>query len=644
MDYLEDVVNDMRRDLSEILPPDAKISSIEFEGPFLVLYSKAPDLLMENGGTIKTLAKRLRKRIVIRSDVNVRMPPEEAEKLIYEIANEAEITDMNFDEMLGEVTIEAKKPGLVIGQSGNILRQITKTTFWRPKVVRTLPMRSSIISSIRSINQKESIPRRIGLLNIGKRIHRPLLYPDSEFVRITPLGGAAEIGRSAILMETKESKILVDCGMAVGTNEPNEFAPRLDAPEFDIETLDAVIVTHAHLDHSGYVPYLYKYGYSGPVYCNDATLSLMTLLQKDYLETAEQMEDMILPYSQRDIIKTIIHTVPRRYGEVTDIAPDIRLTLSPAGHILGSALVHIHVGDGKNNIVFAHDFKFGKNRLLTPANAKFPRLETLIMESTYGASRDTLPSRRESERTLLDIVQRTLKRGGKVLIPSMAVGRVQELMITLDHFINNKFLPRDVPIYLDGTINEAAAIYCTFPEYLAPDLQNTIFTGNNPFMAEWFVPVSDRNKRREAIDEKGPAIILTPSEMLTGGPSVEYFHNLAPNSKNSIIFYKFPESSASGDKTLGKRVASGAKEIRWYSGGKARATEVNMEVQVIDGFSGHSDRTQLMNYIRKVTPKPKKILFVHGALQKSLAIAEASQSRHRIPSSVLQNLESIRLG
>ena len=639
---MENIVNQIRKELDEILPPEAKISSIDFEGPFLVLYSQAPDMLLENGITIKNLAKRLRKRVVIRSDTKVRMPQEEAMKLIREIVpTEAEITDMDFDEVLGEVVIEAKKPGLVIGQSGNILRQITKTVFWRPTVVRTLPMKSTIITSIRGINQKESIARKEALINIGKRIHRPLLFPNSEYVRLTPLGGSGEVGRSCLFFETKESKVLVDVGAAIGTNDPREIFPELDAPEFDIETLDAVIITHAHLAHSGFVPFLYKWGYRGPVYVNDATLSLMVLLQKDYVETSEQQEGILLPYSQRDIITSVIHAIPRRYGEVTDITPDIRLTLSPAGHILGSSLIHLHIGDGKNNIVVANDFKYGKSRLLSPANTKFPRLETLIMESTFGASKDIMPGRKEAERVLVDLLTKVLQRGGKALIPTQNVGYVQELMITLDHFIQTHQLPRDIPIYLDGMIHEASAIYCTFPEYLSLELQNAIFSaGNNPFQSEWFVPIDSKNKRSE-IAEKGPAIILAPSEMLTGGPSIEYFHQLAPDPKNMIIFPKFADNN---DKTLGKRVIQGTKEIRWFSGGKMRMTAVNMEVSMIDGFGGHSDRNQLLNYIRKVTPKPKRIIFTHGLPQKSSALADIVHQRQKIQSTVIQNRESIRLG
>ncbi|MHA2363842.1 MAG: beta-CASP ribonuclease aCPSF1 [Candidatus Hodarchaeales archaeon] len=640
MNYMEKVINQIRADLADLLPPEAKISNVEFEGPFLVLYSQSTDLLMENGGIIKNLAKHLRKRIVIRSDTRVRLPQEEAEKIIREIVPpESEITDITFDDLLGECVIEARKPGLVIGQSGKTLREITKIVFWRPTVVRTLPMKSSIISSIRSIYQKESSNRKKELVNIGIRIHRPLIF-DNDYVRLTPLGGSGEVGRSCLLIETTESKVLIDCGLGIGSTDAKNLFPYLNAPEFRLEDLDAVIVSHAHLDHSGLVPFLYKYGYRGPVYCNDATLSLMTLLQRDYLKTADS-EDKLLPYSQRDIVSTITHSIPRRFSEVTDISPDIRLTLSPAGHILGSAIIHLHIGNGKYNLAVAQDLKFSRSRLLTPANSKFPRLETIIMESTLGGSRDIMPSRRESESQLIRIINRTIRRRGKVLIPTLAVGKAQELMVILDHYLRRKDggIIQDVPIYLDGMIYEASAIYCTFPEYLSHELQNAIFSsGQNPFLAESFVSVDSRSRREEVYRSGGPGIILATSGMLEGGASVEYFHRLAPDDRNSIIF-----TSYQAEKTLGRRVSQGTREIRYFSGGKMGMTMVNLDIHTINGFSGHSDRNQLLSYVRKLSPKPRKIILVHGNYAKSQALAQSISQKFRISTEVCHNLESLRL-
>ncbi|MHA1167856.1 MAG: beta-CASP ribonuclease aCPSF1 [Candidatus Hodarchaeales archaeon] len=634
----EDNLQELKKQLLNSIPPNIEPpSSIDFEGPFVVIYTKQPELIMEDGGLIKLLAKKLRKRIVLRYDISVRLDHDEAEARIKEIIpDEAEITAMSFDDILGEVVIEAKKPGIVIGQNGNNLRNITREVFWRPIVVRTLPMSSSIITSIRGIYSKESLKRRRSLISIGKRIHRPSIFnsPYNFKVKLTPLGGSGEVGRSCILVETNESRILVDAGIAVGQSSNTGMFPALSQVQLD--ELDAVVITHAHLDHSGFLPFLYKYGYRGPVYCNDATLSLMTLLQRDYLNISKH-EGKILPYSSQDIISSVLHTIPRRYGEVTDLSPDIRLTLSHAGHILGSSIVHLHIGNGQYNLAIAQDFKYGRSNLLSPANSRFPRLEALIMESTFGGVKDDMPARKDSERQLIRIINQAIRNGGKVLIPTLAVGRAQELMITLDRFLRSKQM-LSCPVYLDGLIHEATAIHCAFPEYLAKDLQQSIFsTGENPFLSDWFIPVENSSRRDEVING-GPCVILATNSMLTGGSSVEYFHNLAGNSRNAIIFV-----SHQAERTLGRRVAFGAKEIRHYSRGKQKLTHVAMNVHQFKGFSGHSDRRELMNYVRKVMPKPKKIILVHGNLQKSQQLADSIEKRFRIEPSVLLNQETIRL-
>ena len=440
----QEILSEIKQSILQGIPKEANVTEVEFEGPEIAIYLKNPKILVDDSELVKELAKRIRKRIVIRSDPSVRMPTAEAAEKIREIvAEEAEITNIAFDENVGEVIIEAKKPGLVIGRNGVTLKEITRTVLWRPSVIRTPPLRSEMIMKIRHVLQTESVMRKQILRNIGRRIHRPLLVKDG-WLRITSLGGFREVGRTAILIQTAESSVLIDCGVNVGGSL--QAFPRIDLPEFDIENLDAVVITHAHLDHSGFLPFLYKYGYEGPVYCTRATLNLMTLLQLDYLDVAER-EGKLLPYSQKDVRKAILHTIPLDYGEVTDIAPDIRLTLHNAGHILGSAIVHLHVGDGLYNIAYTGDFKFSKSRLLEAASYTFPRLETIIIESTYGGPSDIMPSRKRAERELIEIINATLSRDGKVLIPVLAVGRAQELMLVLEEYMRKRML-REVPVYI----------------------------------------------------------------------------------------------------------------------------------------------------------------------------------------------------
>ncbi|MHA1829634.1 MAG: MBL fold metallo-hydrolase, partial [Candidatus Heimdallarchaeaceae archaeon] len=320
MSYQE-VLKQISEAIYEELPSNSEITRIEFEGPEVAVYSKNPKVLVDDETIVKELAKKIRKRIVIRSDPSVRLPKDETIYLVNELVGKGgEITSVDFDELVGEVIIEALKPGVIIGKSGEMLRTIISKTLWRPRVMRTPPIESRVIKTIRHLYQENSKKRQEILRIIGKRIHRPIIYRD-DTIRVTALGGFAEVGRSSALIQTGESRVLVDCGINVGSNTPNNTFPRFDLPEFDIEELDAVVISHAHLDHSGFVPYLFKYGYKGAVYATRPTRDLMTMLQIDYLDVANK-EGKTLPYEQKDIRASVLHTIALDYGEVTDITPD----------------------------------------------------------------------------------------------------------------------------------------------------------------------------------------------------------------------------------------------------------------------------------------------------------------------------------
>ena len=609
MSYKE-VLEETSREIHEELPKNSEISRIEFEGPEVAVYSRNPKVLVDDETIVKELAKKLRKRIVIRSDPEVRLPKDETIYMINElVGKEGEITSIDFDELVGEVIIEALKPGVIIGKAGEMLRTIISKTLWRPRVMRTPPIESRVIKTVRHLYQENSKRRQEILRTIGKRIHRPVIYRD-DTIRVTALGGFAEVGRSCAMIQTGESRVLVDCGINVGSNSPNNTFPRFDLPEFDIDQLEAVVISHAHLDHSGFVPYLFKFGYKGAVYATRPTRDLMTMLQIDYLDVAKK-EGKMLPYEQKDIRESVLHTVVLDYGEVTDISPDIRLTFHNAGHIVGSAIPHLHVGEGIYNLAFAQDIKFAKSNLLDPANIRFPRLETLFIESTYGKPQDILPPRQECEKLLRNIIFDSIKKGGKVLIPVLAVGRAQEVLVVLEGLMRNGELP-NIPIYTDGMIREASAITTAHPEFLSKNLRERIFhVGQNPFLAEQIKQVASPEER-ELILQGDPAIIVATSGMLNGGPSVLYFKELCSDPNNALIFVSYQ-----GKGTLGSKIQKGITEIQMVEDRKTVMYHIEMSVHSISGFTGHSDRRELENYILKVTPKPERIVVIHGEESKT---------------------------
>lgn len=628
---------EIRQIILEHIPKEAEITRIEFEGPALAIYAKKPEILISQEHIITNIVSMIKKRIVPRSDPSVRLPEKEAEKIIMEIVpREAEVTNIIFDPPLGEVTIEAKKPGLVIGKNGSTLQEIILKTKWRPRAVRALPKPSKIVLHIENLLYSSSKERERILRNTGERIFRPLLY-DVGDLRITMLGAAREVGRSAILVQTRESQVLIDCGINPGSNKPFEAFPRLDAPQFDIDSLDAVIISHAHLDHCGFLPYLFKFGYDGPVYCSVPSLSLMTLLQLDYLDVLSK-QGLPLPYDQKDVREAVLHTIPLRYGVVTDVAPDIRLTLHNAGHILGSSVVHLHIGEGYHNIVYTGDFKYGKTMLLEASATEFPRVETIITEGTYSAPTDVMPSRSDAEKKLVSIINETLSRGGKVIIPVPAVGRAQEIMLVLDEYMRRGEL-KEAPVFIEGMISESTAIHMAYPEYLSREVRNKIINEDiNPFESDYFTVVEHPSARSEIIEGE-PCIIMATAGMLEGGPVIDYFQNLAHDDRNSLVFVSYQIEG-----TLGRRVQKGAQEVSIMDqDGKIRVIRVGLKVHTVEGFSGHSDRRQIINYLRKISPKPENIIVCHGERSKCVSLADFLRRKYGVNAVAPDVLETIRL-
>jgi uncharacterized protein len=269
---------------------------------------------------------------------------------------------------------------------------------------------------------------------------------------------------------------------------------------------------------------------------------------------------------------------------------------------------------------------------------QFPRVETVIMEATYGGMHDMQPSRKEAEVDLERIIKNTLSRGGKVLIPTFAVGRSQEVMIVLEEAIRRGVID-NVPVYLDGMIWEATAIHTTYPEYLNVELQDMIFhRGQNPFLSPSFVQVDSPQKRDAILSDPSPCIVLATSGMMNGGPVMEYFKHYGADPKNTLIFVGY---QAEG--TMGRRIQKGWAEIPVSMGGKTETMKVQMEVATVDGFSGHSDRRQLMEYVKRMEPRPERIITNHGDENKCLDLASSIYKKYKYETKAPMNLETIRL-
>ncbi len=625
-------VKGIKETVKNALPPETEVTSVDLEGPEIAIYTKNPKAFFENENLVARVAHDLKKRVNIRTDKSLLDDEAAAKDTIQELVpKEAGVSKIMFNTAFSEVVIEALKPGLVIGKGGETSKAIILKTGWTPNIIRAPTSKSKILDGIRQHLHSHSSERKKILQETAKRIYREM-DTKNGWVRLTALGGFREVGKSAMLLETRETKVVLDCGISIGNHE--EPYPYFDAIRFPLNELDAVIISHAHLDHSGFTPYLFKMGYRGPVYSTLPTRDLMALLQFDYVDVMVK-EGKEPPYTERDVKETIMHCIPRDYREVTDIAPDMRLTFHNAAHILGSASVHLHIGEGAHNLVYSGDFKFGFTRLFNSADINYPRLETLIIESTYGNRDDILPPREEAEERLLRIVQETVNQGGNVLIPVFSVGRAQEIMLVLENFYRQGLL--NAKCFVDGMTREASAIHTAYPEYLRKSVQRRILQNDSPFTSELFLDVNG-GSREEVIQGTG-SIILASSGMLTGGASVQYLHAFAENPNNTLIFCGYQ-----GEGTLGRKVQIGAKAIPiTVAGGRTKELKINMRVETVEGYSGHSDRNQLTAYVRSLKPKPKRILVDHGDRIKTVELAKFLSNRFRVNSTAPRNLDSIRL-
>ena len=650
------------------IPPESCITSVKFEGPNIALYTKNPKFsLTELTYHLSSLSKILKKRFVIRTDPTIRLPEDQTRSVVGKLLPKDVLVSAVFcDDATGEVILEVNHPEAI---NSTMVIQMAESTGWIAHTRRSPHIPSNSINTIHSILKNSAKERTTFFQELGNRIFRaPLIVVNNgvnggsdgngydrqyteeprssplqhqswpinkEEVMLFCLGGVKQVGRSCFIVVTPESKVILDCGINPGETSGLDAYPRLEWFNFNLDEIDAVVISHAHIDHQGFLPTLFKYGYDGPVYCTEPTLPLMILLQTDSVKIAKS-NGTYLPYELRDVNEVIKHCITLPYGKPTDISPDITITLNNAGHIMGSATVHLNIS-GAHNILYSGDYKYAKTQLLDSASSIYPRVETLITESTYGNTNDVMPDQSVVYRTFTDSINKTLTDGGKVLIPLPAVGRAQEIMLVIDKEMREGRLIES-PIYIEGMISEASAIHMSYAHYLGSDVRKSVSQGINPFQSDYFTVVNGYGKRDEVFDDENPSIIMATSGMLEGGPSVEYFKEIAPSEKNKIMFVSYQING-----TLGRRVLDGVMtEISMLDkSGKLKVVPVRCQTQKIDGFSGHSDFNQILGFVSKV--RPKRVLVNHGEKSKSDNVASAIYSKLKIRSSVPDNREIVRL-
>lgn len=430
-------------------------------------------------------------------------------------------------------------------------------------------------------------------------------------MRVTFFGAAAEVGRSCILVESADTRLILDAGIKLGEVEEH---PQIT--DLQLERVDAAVLSHAHLDHCGYVPHLFSHGYDGPVYATKPTLELVNVIMNDYLGISKP----------KDVTKEGAAKAPKRFKMVEYHkefrVKDIKIKLVPAGHILGSAMVELD--DGKDRLIYTGDVNLRSTKLLEPAYTESLSANAMIMESTYGGKDDVFPAEKVVLGKLVESLKETISTGGKVIIPSFAVGRAQEMLFILDDYIRSGVLPQ-VPIYVDGMIGKVMRIYRHNVIYCKDEVQKRILMSeDDPFKSKNFIIVAGKAARDRAIKSDGSCIIVTTSGMLKGGPVLRYMEKLAgdPNNKMIIVGYQ-----AVG--TPGRELQDGAREVQI---GDAKS---KMDIRLkVDSFhlSAHADRPQLLKLVTKV--KGLKTIFIdHGEETKSKELHETLKKSYdaRLP-------------
>ncbi len=468
-------------------------------------------------------------------------------------------------------------------------------------------------------------------------------------MKIKFCGAASSVTGSCHLITTDGHKLLIDCGQFQG----NKALEALNAEPFpfDPEEIDYVILSHAHIDHSGRLPLLVKRGYRGPIYCTDATADLLGIMLRDsaYIHEKEAQwanqkaersnKPMVEPlYTVQDAEEALKLVKPVLYDQLIPLNEKIRFVFNDAGHILGSSIVELWTEENDNvtKLVFSGDLgNMDRPLLRNPTIIK--SADYLIMEATYG-NRDH-PENRKSVEELMKIIVDTTRRGGSVIIPSFAVGRTQELIYELKCFYDchNEFqadLDR-VMVYIDSPMaTSATEVFRRNAQVFDEETKNLILEGSNPldFKNLKFTRTSEESKQLNL--DTTPKVIISASGMCEAGRIRHHLKHNLWNPKNSIVFVGY---QAEG--TLGRLILDGVKDVTLFG------EEIHIQAQIhnLEGLSGHADRNGLLNWLAGFKKVPEQIFLVHGELQAKLDFAALVKERLDLYCHVIEGFTEVEL-
>ena len=442
-------------------------------------------------------------------------------------------------------------------------------------------------------------------------------------MKIRFLGGVRSVTGSMHVIEADGKSVLLDCGLFYGHRE--EANRRNRNLPFDSSDIAAAIVTHAHIDHAGNIPTLCKKGFSGPIYSTFATHDLCGILLQDsaqiqlgdakYLNRKKSRRGLppIEPiYIREEAERAMRQFIAVGYGRPTRITPAITLTMMHSGHMLGAAVAVLDVRENGRSTRVAFTGDLGRERVpIIKAREPAENIDVLVMESTYGNR--SHPPFSSIKNELAEIVNRTYSRGGRIIIPAFSVGRTQQVVYALHRLAEAKAIPL-LPIFVDSPLSvNATEIYRIHPECYNEETYDYLRDDKNPFGFENITYIRKTSDSIKLNDSPHPCVIISSSGMCEAGRILHHLRHTIDKEENAIVIVCFCAKN-----TLGKRIVEKEERVRILG----EEYELRAEVAVMNAFSAHADRDELISYAQSLSPPPPMTYLVHGDEDQSLALAE----------------------
>ncbi len=445
-------------------------------------------------------------------------------------------------------------------------------------------------------------------------------------------GAAGTTTGSQHLLEINGKRILLDCGLYQGSRK-HAYEVNCCFPHFDPKTIDAVVLSHAHIDHSGNLPNLTSKGFTGNIYATHATRDLCQIMLADSARIQEGdidwlnkhrkkegLEPATPLYTERDAERCLRQFVTLGYDRPMQIADGVSLRFVDAGHILGSAQVLLEIQDQadgkKKRFLFSGDVGRGGNEVLRDPVA-VGDIDFLLMESTYGGREHEAPPGVGDH--FGEIIRRAVKRGGKILIPSFAVERTQQLLYVLHDLFERGEIP-EIPVFVDSPLAVSATeIYRLHPDAFNDEVYQSLFERDNPFGFENLTLVRSVNGSKALNDIEGVAIIISASGMCEAGRILHHLKNNISDPKTTVLFVGY-----CADNTLGRRIRDHEREVPILG----RRYTVRAKIEIIDSFSGHADHSELLDYFGRIGGSKQSVWLVHGEPDHAESLRAALAENH----------------